>query len=160
MNGLVNAVLAVAVHEIAHLGMAGILGVQVYQVGVSWKGPFLRRAPGTDRQNVAITLAGPGANLLLAFLCVRISHGFALVNLVLGVCNLLPLPASDGQRALRLLETLWQIRSDGLFSAGARKGAAAAPEKSTGGRGASSFWKAFRPIGWISNKRTRSAHSR
>jgi Zn-dependent protease len=106
MQMIANAVLAVGLHELAHVAVARAIGVRVYQVGMSRRGPFIRRDPGTSGQNLMITLAGPGVNLLLALVLYRISPGFALSNLVLGVFNLLPFAASDGARALNLLSMM------------------------------------------------------
>jgi Zn-dependent protease len=106
MQMIANAVLAVGLHELAHVAVARAIGVRVYQVGMSRRGPFIRRDPGTSGQNLMITLAGPGVNLLLALVLYRISPGFALSNLVLGVFNLLPFAASDGARALNLLSIM------------------------------------------------------
>jgi Zn-dependent protease len=105
-NAIANAILAVGLHELAHLAAASAIGVRVYQVGMSWKGPFIRRDPGTTGQNLAITLAGPAINLLLAFVLHHINPGFALSNFVLGISNLIPFPSSDGSRALSLLTTM------------------------------------------------------
>jgi Zn-dependent protease len=103
MEMIANAVLAVGVHELAHVAVARAIGVPVFQVGMSRRGPFIRREPGTTGQNLTITLAGPGINMLLALVFYRISPGFALSNFVLGIFNLLPFAASDGSRALKLL---------------------------------------------------------
>lgn len=108
MGMIANAILAVGFHELAHVAAARIIGVRVYQVGMSRKGPFIRRDAGTTGQNLTITLAGPGVNLLLALVSYRISPAFALSNLVLGVSNLLPFASSDGSRALNLLTTMRQ----------------------------------------------------
>jgi stage IV sporulation protein FB len=108
MEMIVNALLAVGLHEIAHIAAAKTIGVRIYQVGMTRKGPFIRRESGTTGQNLTITLAGPAVNLLLALILYRISPGFALGNLVLGVSNLLPFRFSDGSRALSLLTTLRQ----------------------------------------------------
>jgi Zn-dependent protease len=105
-TAIANAILAVGLHELAHVAAASAIGVRVYQVGMSWRGPFIRRDPGTTGQNLAITLAGPGINLLLALVWRHINPGFALNNFVLGICNLLPFPSSDGLRALSLLNTM------------------------------------------------------
>lgn len=94
---------ATLLHEMAHLAVAVALKVKVHQVGINWRGPYLRRASGTTKQNLAITLAGPLSNLWLALLFYRVSPNFALCNLVIGITNLLPIPASDGSRALRLI---------------------------------------------------------
>ncbi len=90
-------------HEMGHIASALALKVPIHQVGISWRGPYIRRQPGTAKQNFAITLAGPGVNLWLALVFHHISPNFALCNLVIGVSNLLPIPASDGTRALNLI---------------------------------------------------------
>lgn len=97
---------AMALHEIGHLIIALAVRVKVHQVGISRKGPYIRRAPGTIAQNLAVTLAGPGMNLWLALLFQHVSPHFALCNLVIGITNLLPIPASDGSRALKLVGKL------------------------------------------------------
>jgi Zn-dependent protease len=106
MSFIADAIISVAIHEIAHVVAAWSMGVQVHQIGITWKGPFIRRDFGTTGQNLAITLAGPCSNLLLALSLHPISPRFALINLVLGACNFLPFPSSDGLRALRLVKIL------------------------------------------------------
>ncbi len=102
-DALTFGLAAMLLHEMAHLAAALMLKVPIHQVGINWRGPYIRRRSGTARQNLAITLAGPGMNLWLALLFHHISPNFALCNLVLGVSNLLPIPASDGTRALHLI---------------------------------------------------------
>lgn len=104
MNIVAYACASVVLHELAHVGAARALGVHIYQIGMSWKGPFIRREPGSHLQNLCISLAGPAFNLLLGILFFRVSHLFAVNNLVLAVCNLVPFPQSDGSRALSLLK--------------------------------------------------------
>jgi len=106
MHVIANTVFSVALHELAHLAAAFALGVRVHQVGINWKGPFIRRDPGTTCQNLTITLAGSGGNLLLGLLFRHINPALALNSLVLGLCNLLPFPSSDGSRAFSLLNTM------------------------------------------------------
>lgn len=120
---------ALLLHEVAHVALALALRVKIYQVGVSWRGPYLRRECGTAKQNLAITLAGPGVNLWLSLLFQGLSPSFALCNLVIGVTNILPLPASDGARAFQLLAAMrgamsssppreaYRLRSPGLKDA-------------------------------------------
>lgn len=105
-TALISSLAAMAFHEMAHVAVALAQGVKVHQVGINWRGPYIRRASGTAKQNLGITLAGPGINLCLALLFHSISPDFALCNLILGVTNLLPLPASDGSRAVKLLGNL------------------------------------------------------
>lgn len=94
---------AMLLHEMGHMAAALALRVKIHQVGISRKGAYIRREAGTATQNFIITLAGPGTNLWLALLFQHISPHFALCNLVIGITNLLPLPASDGSRALELI---------------------------------------------------------
>jgi hypothetical protein len=78
---------------------------------MSWRGPYIRRDSGTDTQNLAISLAGSGINLVLVPLMLHISPSFALNNLVLGIWNLLPFPGSDGCRAREVLAGMRRKRS-------------------------------------------------
>lgn len=103
---IADALAAILVHELAHIASALTLKVQVKQVGLSWKGPYIRRESGTMLQNLVITLAGPGMNLLLAAATFHINPVFAEYNIILGLFNLLPIPSADGRRALGLLRTL------------------------------------------------------
>ena len=102
-DALLSGLAAMLLHEMGHIAAALTLKVKIYQIGIRWKGAYIRRQFGTARQNLIITVAGPGINLWLALLFYRISPNFALCNLVIGVTNLLPIPASDGSRALDLI---------------------------------------------------------
>ena len=55
-----SLVVSLALHESAHLAMAYVAGVRVKHIGLSWKGPYIVREPGTPVQNTFISLAGPG----------------------------------------------------------------------------------------------------
>ena len=101
-----SAVLAVLFHESAHLAVAYLGGVRVKQVGLSWKGPYIIREPGTLLQNTCISLAGPGLNLILCVFCWHWSATFAFVNGFLAVMNLLPIRSSDGLRVYRIWRQL------------------------------------------------------
>ena len=95
--------IAMALHEVGHVAAALALGVRVKRVGVSWKGVFIVRESGSPAANLAVTLAGPLANLLVAAGW-PVSHQFALTNLIFGLYNLAPfISCSDGQRALALM---------------------------------------------------------
>ncbi|WP_348268533.1 hypothetical protein [Edaphobacter sp. DSM 109919] len=114
-EAVIFGIAAMALHEMGHVAAARALKVKVHQVGINWKGPYIRRACGTTTQNLAITLAGPGMNLWLAFMFYRVSPNFALSNLLIGVINLLPIPASDGSRVLQLMRKLISL-SDGTVA--------------------------------------------
>jgi Zn-dependent protease len=89
-------------HEFAHVAMAYLTGVKVKHIGLSWKGPYIVRESGTAVQNTLISLAGPGVNLILCALGWHLSRTFAMVNGLLALINLLPLPLSDGLRVYRI----------------------------------------------------------
>jgi Zn-dependent protease len=101
-----SAALAVLLHESAHLAAAYLGGVRVKHVGLSWKGPYIVREPGTPVQNTFISLAGPGINLILCVPCWHLSGTFAFVNGFLAVMNLLPIRSSDGLRVYRIWKQL------------------------------------------------------
>jgi Zn-dependent protease len=98
----VSLLLSLLLHESAHLAVAYLAGVRVKHIGLSWKGPYIVREPGTPVQNTFISLAGPGINLVLCALCWQLSRTFALVNGLLALMNLLPVPLSDGLRVYRI----------------------------------------------------------
>jgi len=102
-DALLSGTAAILLHEMAHIAAALALRVKIHRIGVNWRGPYVVREHGTERRNLSITLAGPGANLAFALLFHRISPNFAFCNLIIGVTNLLPLPSSDGARALNLI---------------------------------------------------------
>jgi Zn-dependent protease len=93
---------SLVLHESAHLAMAYLAGVRVKHIGLSWKGPYIVRDPGTTLQNTFISLAGPGINLVLCILCWHLWGTFARVNGFLALANLLPVPLSDGLRVYRI----------------------------------------------------------
>lgn len=94
-------------HEAGHIMMAVFLGVPVREFGLKLSGAYVRRAYATRRHDeILIAASGPLMNLLIVGPLVFVPHvglQLALCNLVLGVVNLLPMPASDGMRILRNL---------------------------------------------------------
>jgi hypothetical protein len=91
---------SVLLHELAHVVMAKALGVRVKRVGLSWKGPYIVREPGTPAQNMCIAPAGPAVNALLMLV-----PGWLLINLALLVPNLV-MKESDGKRAWKCCRTI------------------------------------------------------
>jgi Zn-dependent protease len=107
MGFIVRALIAIALHEVAHLLVALSLGVRIKQLGVGWKGPFIVREYGMPSANLCVALAGPVLNLILAVAYWNSARQFALINLVLGGSNLLPfVPGGDGQHALSAFRSL------------------------------------------------------
>jgi Zn-dependent protease len=103
-----SVALAVLLHESAHVAAAYLGGVRVKHIGLSWRGPYIVREPGTPVQNTFISLSGPSINLVLCLLCWHFSGTFAFVNGFLAVMNLLPIRSSDGLRVYRI----WKQRSN------------------------------------------------
>ena len=98
-----SVLIAVILHEAAHLVTAFLLDVKVERVGLNWRGPYIVREPGTRLENTFISLTGPLFNLFLCVLAYHSASTFAFVNGFLGIFNLLPfIPSSDGQRVYRL----------------------------------------------------------
>ena len=94
---------AVVLHELSHIAVARLQGLKIKRIGITWKGPYIVREPGSPWQNLRVCLAGPVVNLVLAVLCWRAAPAFAVCNMVLGAFNLLPIPGSDGHRAMHVL---------------------------------------------------------
>ena len=105
INGLLFGLLAMVLHEIGHLCVAQALGLKVRNVGFSWKGMYTVREAGRPEINFQVSLAGPLTNLALTALW-SVSPIFGLANLFVGICNLLPIPGSDGKRALHCLREM------------------------------------------------------
>lgn len=124
-----NVVLSVTVHELAHLLAAwlvklqvtevhfgvgpavwrvGTLSVRAWPVGMGIEIPDTAMARVPARARVISHASGPLSNLLLAAVLVPFSWTGVVVNLVLGVSNLLPLPYQDGG----WLYTRWRYRGD------------------------------------------------
>ncbi|MFZ0743996.1 MAG: hypothetical protein WAM85_06300 [Terracidiphilus sp.] len=96
-QGLFLGVLAMALHEAAHLAMALAVGVRIKKIGFHWKGLYTLREAGSPAKNALISLAGPLANLAL-LLTWHWSATFGIANLCFTFFNLLPLQGSDGDR--------------------------------------------------------------
>ena len=110
LKGAAYVLLALIAHEFAHFLTAKELGVRVKKLGFGLLGPYLIREPGTVPQNIAISAAGPLANLYVALLAAAAIHWvgvqavyFGFWNLAVACVNLLPLPHSDGLRIVKLL---------------------------------------------------------
>jgi stage IV sporulation protein FB len=98
---------AIALHELAHVVAAVVLGVKVKRFGLCWRGVYIVREAGTDWQNLLISLTGPLSNFVASYVSLAVVHRgaiFCAMNLVIGSINLLPLPHSDGMRAYKLVK--------------------------------------------------------
>jgi Zn-dependent protease len=105
LQGIFLGLLAMALHEAAHVIAAMAVGIKVKNIGFSWKGIYTVREPGPPEKNIFISLAGPLTNLAL-ILCWAWSPTFGLANLCFAASNLLPIQGSDGDRVLKCMDEM------------------------------------------------------
>jgi stage IV sporulation protein FB len=107
---------AMLLHELGHIVAALLCGVKVKKVGLSRTGLYTVREAGPRWANLCVSVAGPLGNLLLAITMRDVLPGFAWVNLIACIYNLLPIPNSDGRRILALLSgnSIPQATPEGL----------------------------------------------
>lgn len=93
---------AALLHELGHLVALGLLRVRLLRVCLSPFGVRIEREESCSlRTELAINLAGPAVNLMLASGSYLMgSTAFSAVNLALGLFELCPLPSLDGGQAM------------------------------------------------------------
>ncbi len=94
---------ACAAHEAAHVLCVRACGGSITRFEIRLGGAQLCAEQLTARAQLLSTLAGPAASLLLGAATLRLWPRLAILSLLLGLFNLLPLPALDGGQALQLL---------------------------------------------------------
>jgi Zn-dependent protease len=97
---------AMVLHEFGHLVTSLMVGVKVKSVGMCMKGMYVVREAGPPAKNLLVSLAGPLTNVVLLLLFWRTSQTFALANMCLAICNLVPIRGSDGDRAWTCYEQM------------------------------------------------------
>lgn len=105
---------AAALHELGHYVAVRLTGGRVQRLHLSLTGADMKldpRHPISYGGGLAVLLAGPASNLLLALLCIQLGRGWdtlyvlAGLSLSLGCFNLMPIYPLDGGRALLLILT-------------------------------------------------------
>ncbi len=104
---------SILVHELGHATMARRLRIPVYEVVLWGLGGYVRHAPSTPRNNLLVSLAGPGIELamglpvLALYLSVdlpdpvrTVAWHWCWINVGWAVINLLPMFPLDGGNAL------------------------------------------------------------
>lgn len=102
--------LAALLHEMAHALVAIWCCVRVKGVRFHWGSLAIVREAGRPIANLSITLAGPALSLLVAWLAWPYFAAFGWANLCVGICNLLPIHGSDGERAIACMEAMGWVR--------------------------------------------------
>lgn len=110
----INYILALTLHELAHLFIASKLGYSLKQFKLNIFGLSVELNEKINKQDsFYINLAGPMFNLLLCLICVslywlipasfKVLNTFCICNLVLAIFNLLPVYPLDGGKIFSTL---------------------------------------------------------
>jgi Zn-dependent protease len=111
---ILDLAISVICHELGHIAAAKLLGVRIKRIGINWIGPYVVRERSSKRAvNVAVSLAGIGANLLLAGGCWATNFGVAnvIVALVCGgpdIWNAIGALRSRQARVVEMPGTAWR----------------------------------------------------
>lgn len=104
---ILNLALSVIFHELGHIAAARLLGVRIKRIGINWIGPYVVRERSSKwAVNIAVSLAGIGANLLLAVGFWATSFGVAnvIVMLVCGGPDIWNAVGAMRRRSARVVE--------------------------------------------------------
>ncbi len=96
------ALLAGAIHELAHMGAVYLLGGRILSITVAPMGTVLNSSPMLRFRGALASLAGPMGSLCLTWFA-RCFPEMAVCGLIQGLFNLLPVYPLDGGRVARCL---------------------------------------------------------
>jgi Zn-dependent protease len=98
--------MTLVIHELGHVVVARVFGVRIKGLVFDRHGLGIRMERGSPLCIFCSALAGPMANVMLAALFWNVP-GVWLYNAVLIVLNLLPIPYSDGKRAIGAMRVIY-----------------------------------------------------
>ncbi len=98
--------IAIVMHETAHLVSMQLLGCQPKEINLIPGGIEIVRSFSLKKNNeIIISFSGPFINILLFLIFFRYNLEFSLINLCIGIFNLLPLSFLDGGEILKIILT-------------------------------------------------------
>lgn len=103
IHACMRFLLAMVCHEIGHLLIMYLTGVNVQEVRFRAAGAVIRGRFSGYRQEMICAAAGPFFSFLLGFVCLRFAPKLAMISWLLGITNLLPVYPLDGGRILRAI---------------------------------------------------------
>ena len=106
-RGAAFFVCALLLHELGHLLVLHLCSVRVRRLRLGFGDVEMATAPLGYCEELLTAWAGPCVNFLFYLALWRIVPAFAVVNLLLGVYNLLPILPLDGGRMLLAALYLW-----------------------------------------------------
>ncbi len=93
--------IAVILHETAHLAVMKVLGVQPKEILLlPAQITIIRDFSASNKKEALISLAGPFLNIVLFTAFYKLKPEFAVINLLFGLFNLLPVKGLDGGEIL------------------------------------------------------------
>lgn len=102
LNWLICWLIAVTFHESGHLTVLKICHVPIHEIRIGFLGAKITTGPMTALQEILCAGGGPVCSLLLLFL-ISCLPAAAMIGLIQGIFNLLPVYPFDGGRILRSL---------------------------------------------------------
>ena len=106
--------IAVILHEISHLIAMGIFRCQPKEIRLIPGGIEITRSFCLKKKTeILISLSGPFINIFLFVVFLKIDIEFSLINLCIGVFNLLPLSFLDGGEIL--IKLLGEYKAEKIF---------------------------------------------
>ena len=99
LEWIISVIVAASIHELSHIFILRLLHIPIYQIKIEPTSTIIRTPPLLPIQEFFCAAAGP-AGSLLCFLWIRRFPLFAIIALLQGLFNVLPIYPMDGGRML------------------------------------------------------------